>query len=70
MIRYLQNDTRIGFYLRILMFSLVLITVSLFHCSKPIKGEFNQKHNLFRTDSIFWNWNYMFRPLLAIFRFL
>ena len=35
-----------------------------------IKGEFSQKHNLFRTDGTFCNWNYMFRPLLAIFRFL
>ena len=33
------------------------------------KGEFSQKHNLFRTDGIFCNWNYMFRPLLAIFRY-
>ena len=37
---------------------------------KLIKGEFSQKHNLFGTDGIFCNWNYMFRPLLAIFRFL
>ena len=37
---------------------------------KLIKGEFSQKHNLFRTDGIFCNWNYMFRPLLAIFRCL
>ena len=35
-----------------------------------INGEFCHKHNLFRTDGIFCNWNYMFRPLLAIFRFL
>ena len=35
-----------------------------------IIGEFSQKHNLFGTDGIFCNWNYMFRPLLAIFRFL
>jgi len=34
-----------------------------------IKGEFSQKHNLFRTDGIVCNWNYMFRLLLAIFRF-
>ena len=34
------------------------------------EGEYSQKHNLFRKDGIFYNLNYMFRPLLAIFRFL
>jgi len=51
-------------YLRNMVFALCLYT-SRIHIL--IKEEFSQKHNLFRTDGIFCNWNYMFRPLLAIF---